>query len=288
MFKKALIATDASAASLAVVNCANGLKGLGVQECILAQCFSIREHVAFPEQIAKFLKEELDSQKSILEKNGINTTVVVEPGLPGKTIPRLAKENDCGLIVIGSQGRNFAAELFMGGTATEILHNMTKPVLVIPIRSDEETGQLVCSPGKCNFLDHVIFPTDFSNHARFAFESVKRAVEEGAKRVTLLHIQDKSKIDKHLEHQLEEFNKIDNERLNDHKNHLTNLGKAHVEIEIVYGSPSKTILEKSQEGASLIIMGSHGKGFVSDLFIGSISHNVARNSKVPVLIVPMA
>ncbi len=294
MFEKILLATDASEASVAVVNCAKGLKELGAKECILAQCYSIREHVAFPDQIARFLKEELNTQKAILENSGIKTTVLIEPGLPGKTIPRLAKENDSSLIVIGSQGRNFASELFMGGTATEILHNMAKPVLVVPIKENEESGQLTCHIDQNRFLQHILFPTDFSNHARHAFEYVKKAVEEGVTKVTILHVQDKPKLDKEIEHRAndlnsidEEFNRIDKERLEDLRDHLMDIGDCEVEVDIVYGKPANEILEKSKEDTSLIIMGSHGKGFVNELFAGSVSHNVARQSQTPVLLVPL-
>jgi len=36
----------------------------------------------------------------------------------------------------------------------------------------------------------------------------------------------------------------------------------------------------------LTVMGSQGRGYVSDLFLGSVSHNVARQSVASVLLIP--
>ncbi|MHB9035768.1 MAG: universal stress protein [Armatimonadota bacterium] len=35
-------------------------------------------------------------------------------------------------------------------------------------------------------------------------------------------------------------------------------------------------------------MGTHGRGFISDIFAGSVSHNVVRLSQSPVLLIPPA
>jgi nucleotide-binding universal stress UspA family protein len=45
----------------------------------------------------------------------------------------------------------------------------------------------------------------------------------------------------------------------------------------------KTIQELS---VSLVVMGSQGRGFVPELFLGSVSHNVARHGDASVLLIP--
>ena len=71
------------------------------------------------------------------------------------------------------------------------------------------------------------------------------------------------------------------------KGRLKEMGDAEIGMEIPYGSPIDEILQRTGEGgASLVVMGSHGRGFVSELFLGSVSHNVARHSEAPVLLVP--
>jgi nucleotide-binding universal stress UspA family protein len=52
------------------------------------------------------------------------------------------------------------------------------------------------------------------------------------------------------------------------------------------GSPAHSILEYAEKhGNDLIVMGSRGLGPIREFFLGSVSHNVVQNSKIPVLIV---
>jgi len=103
----------------------------------------------------------------------------------------------------------------------------------------------------------------------------------------LLHVQDQARIGKHLEHKLNEFNETDNARLGRLKNDLTQHGVKDVRIEIPYGSPKKEILARIKKGdVSLVVMGSQGRGYLGDIFLGSVSHAVARHSTAPVLLVP--
>lgn len=54
---------------------------------------------------------------------------------------------------------------------------------------------------------------------------------------------------------------------------------------IAEGRPAKTIVEHAVEGGyDLIIMGSRGRSGLTELFLGSVSHNVVQHSPVPVLI----
>lgn len=286
MFSKVLIATDSSPSSLAIIGCGKSLRLLGTRECVLAQCFSIREHVAFPDQIKAYIESTLDQQKKSLESQGLHTTVVAEPGLPGSQIPRIASEKHCSMIVVGSHGHNLAGAMFLGGTATEILHQTTKPILIIHLKEDEDAGQAVCVGKGRDFRRHVLYATDFSDHSYRAFDYVRKVVESGALNVTLLHVQDKARLGDHLKNRLEEFNEIDRERLEVLKGKLKDIGNAQINIEISYGSPIEEILKRVNAGkVSLVIMGSRGRGFVSELFLGSVSHNTARHSEAPVLLI---
>jgi nucleotide-binding universal stress UspA family protein len=52
------------------------------------------------------------------------------------------------------------------------------------------------------------------------------------------------------------------------------------------GSPSDAILEYADaNGIDLIVMGTHGRGLVGHLLIGSVAERVVRRSKAPVLTV---
>ena len=287
MFSKALVATDLSPASLAVVGCVGGLRALGTSQCVLVHCFDIRQVVPFPQQIKEYIGGTLGKQKDILEKQGFAATVQAVPGLPQVEVPRVAEKEGCSLIVVGSHGYNLGSEILLGGVASAVIHRASMPVLILRLTT-ADNGQPVCVAGKCDFLDHVLFPTDFSDNAERAFAYVESVVKSGARRVTLLHVQDKARLGKHLEHRLEEFNEIDRARLERLKQQLEEDGATDVRIELPYGAPTAEILERARQGrAGLVVMGSHGRGFISEMFLGSVSHNVARHAEAPLLLVPM-
>lgn len=83
------------------------------------------------------------------------------------------------------------------------------------------------------------FSTDFSDNAEPAFIYVDKIADSGAKKVTLLHVHDQSKIDRHLKEKLKEFNQTDTQRLQRLKFDLEERGVKDVRIEIHYGSPQK-------------------------------------------------
>ncbi|MEF8882500.1 MAG: universal stress protein [Halapricum sp.] len=59
--------------------------------------------------------------------------------------------------------------------------------------------------------------------------------------------------------------------------------------EIVEGSPSRKIVEYAEEaGVDVIAMGTHGRGGIDRLLLGSVAERVVRTSPVPVLTVRVA
>jgi nucleotide-binding universal stress UspA family protein len=60
----------------------------------------------------------------------------------------------------------------------------------------------------------------------------------------------------------------------------------NVKVIIKQGSPAATILEYAEESsADLIVMGSRGLGSIKEFFLGSVSHDVVQEARIPVLIV---
>ena len=131
------------------------------------------------------------------------------------------------------------------------------------------------------------FPTDFSENAASALDYVSEMVVAGVQKVTLLHIQDKTKISPHLDDRLEEFNKIDKDRMHDTMKFLQDKANVKVGVIIKYGSPSVEIIKTAKElNIKLIVMGTQGRGFVKEFFLGSVSNNVAHQSESSVLLIP--
>lgn len=288
MFSRFIVATDLSPASFAVVNCMGGLRALGARECLLLQCLSLQEvgSTALSYTTAH-LETNLAEEKRILESQGFSVTARVVPGFAKTEINRIAAEENYSLIVVGSRGHTLMGETLLGGVASAVIHHARKPVLLVHVEMVTGQGDVCIRASRCDFSDHVLFPTDFSENADHAFEYLEEIVTGGSKRVTLFHVQDKSRVDPHLRDRLEEFNEIDRSRLKKMKALLEAQGKAEIAIEISFGSPVQEILRMIREkDVRLVVMGSQGRGFIKELFLGSVSHNVARHSEATVLLVP--
>jgi len=65
-------------------------------------------------------------------------------------------------------------------------------------------------------------------------------------------------------------------------------GEAGVPVEavVVDGSPSKEIVQYAErEDCDLVVMGTHGRGGIDRLLLGSVAERVVRSSRVPVMTV---
>ena len=61
-----------------------------------------------------------------------------------------------------------------------------------------------------------------------------------------------------------------------------------VKILVQVGYPPEEILKAAEdEGCDLIVLGNHGKGFLRQAFLGSVSRSVLDRSRKPVFIIPL-
>ena len=184
-------------------------------------------------------------------------------------------------------GADIACEKALGGGLSESLANPRNPCW--SYRSSGMPGDSdACKPiDRCDFQKHVLFATDFSDTADRAFAYLEQIVSHGVRKVTLLHVQDRQRIAGDLEAKLDEFNRIDRERLGLLESRLKEIASVEVAIECRYGFAKKEISKMAdQSDASLVLMGTQGRGFFGEFFLGSVAADTARRSNVPTLLVP--
>lgn len=288
MFSHIVVATDLSPASFAIVGCLGGLRPFGTKHCLLLLCLNVQEaastalsHTTAP------LETILNRQREILEKQGFEVETRILPGLAKRDINRVAAEENSSLIVVGSQGHSMLGEALLGGVAYAVIHSARKPVLLMPLEMKVGGDSAGVQPDRCDFSEHVLLPTDFSENADLAFTFVEKLAGDGVRRITLLHVQDRARITPHLAHRLEEFDAIDRGRLVEMRTRLRKNSNTEVDIEVCYGSPFEEITRLIRErNVHLVVMGSQGRGFVEEVFLGSVSHQVARHAGAPVLLIP--
>lgn len=288
MFRRILAGTDLTPASDAVLSCLGQLKTIGLEEVVLTHVVYVAHSVGLAETLTEWAQPELARQKELLEGQGLRVRAEAITGIPAYKLADRADEEDVSAIAIGSHSKSLLHGLLAGSVSLGVLGITTKPVLLVRVliaaAADGESCRLACT----QLFQHILFPTDFSETAEHAFHYLQHVVGATRGRVTLLHVQDKSRLSPHLLSRLDEFNEIDTGRLGRLRDSLLQQGASEVDIKLEFGLALPVILDALAKGDfSLIVMGSQGRGFVSELTLGSVANGVARKAPVPVLFVPM-
>jgi len=260
---------------------------MGVEQIVLVHALNTRHANMLYQQLLSLSAREMEKQKVLLEEAGFEVELEMPVGIPQYEINRVAAERNVSLIVVYSTAESLFGDIFSGAIAYEVINQAAVPVLVMKARMSEEQCEVVCP----NLMARILFATDFSDTANKAFQAVEHLVRKGCTAVTLAHVQDKARIEPHLTDRLAEFNQIDSSRLQELETRLRRLGATRVDIRIPYGSPAEELLRISRENEgphTLIVMGSRGRGFIRELFVGSVSHFMVRRAAAPVLLVPVA
>ncbi len=137
----------------------------------------------------------------------------------------------------------------------------------------------------------ILYPTDFSDVAQKALKYVEQLKYAGAQEVTILHVIDIRSLEL-LVWDPENYKTIENDlresalnKISFIQRHLEKSG-LRVKVRIETGIPASKILRvEKEENATIIVLGSHGRSNVKDMFLGSVSERVIRNATSPVLVV---
>jgi nucleotide-binding universal stress UspA family protein len=137
----------------------------------------------------------------------------------------------------------------------------------------------------------ILFPTDFSDVATKAVKYIRQLKGAGAQEVILLHVIDENEL-LVLSKAPDQYPKIMDELKKDVASGMAAITTElesegfKVKPEVKTGNPFKLIMETAaDEKVSIIVLGSHGKSNITELLMGSVSENVIRHAKVPLLVV---
>jgi nucleotide-binding universal stress UspA family protein len=288
MFNKALICMESGSHSTELATCVSGLLNLGIKECLVTQFLTYGEAVAASFTLAEVeLQQYVEGLRQQLQEAGFVAEAKTVSGVSSREAYRLAEEHGCDLVVVECRYDTIAGEMLAGGVAASVIHHLTVPTLVVRVEVSDTHGGKRLSGKPCDLTGHALFPTDFSENADHAFAYLEELAAQGLKRVTLMHVQDNVRIDPHLRDRLDEFNALDRERLNNLEARLRKKGVTTIETRLSYGNPSVELLNAVRDtDPSYVVMGSQGRGFVTELFLGSVSHKMVRLSPVPILLIP--
>lgn len=151
-------------------------------------------------------------------------------------------------------------------------------------------------------IKKILYATDLSKNSSYAFlHAIDLAKKYGAKIVILHAIEPIPPYAEVYGASIDAFRKKQDEGVIESlKKHLegfckkaeTQIGSPCVEliskILVPTEHPPEAILNAAdQEGCDAIVIGTHGKGFISNTFLGSVSKAVLHRTRKPVFIVPL-
>lgn len=277
MYHKAILVTDLSPASDAVIQCLATSASLGIREILLTYPLGAPQFEPARSELAKLVAPQLESQRAAIESLGFSVSLSLPSKSLAEEISTISTTFGADLVIAGSQGHSPGIHALFGNEAITLLRHGSLPVLVLRQREADKP---------CEIAAHLLHPTDFSDNAELAFAHVKRLVEAGARRVTLLHVQDKVRVQNHSAERIEEFNRIDTGRLEHRRDDLLKIAPVDVDITIRHGHAAEEILKAAAEGGSLIVMGCQGKGFFREVFLGGVSQKTMSHASCHVMVVP--
>jgi manganese transport protein len=133
-YKKVAIAIDFSFIDQQIINAAVSLGGKEAEYYILhivetVGSYIMGNQIMDSETIED--KETLEEYAKQLKLLGYNTKTKMGFGKPRKQIPQLVSELNADILIMGSHGHGFFADLILGTTIDAVRHRLSVPVLVV-------------------------------------------------------------------------------------------------------------------------------------------------------------
>ena len=136
--------------------------------------------------------------------------------------------------------------------------------------------------------DRILVPTDGSPEADYIVDhAAELASVHGAELHALYVLNTAGYTGLPTEAPIEEFRSLLSEQGETALDQVAErAGDIVTERALIEGTPGKEIVEYAEaEGCDLIVMGTHGRGGIDRLLLGSVAQRVVRTSNVPVLTV---
>jgi nucleotide-binding universal stress UspA family protein len=289
MFERIVLATDLSPAWDEIVACAGEFKALGCKQVILTYVISVKFMAGMEGSLQAAARPRLEAQQQQLEAQGLNVTVETPVGLPADSLNDITCRYCADLIVMGSHGQSLWREAVLGCFTCAVLHNIQYPVMLLNVRLKTPGQPGSCEISRTEILRHVLLLTDFSEISFRALEYVERLAAKGLEQVTVLNALDVPGGEAYPPGYQDMAEAKARDSLNAWTVRLQGADIPFVKPIFDPGHPLPAIIQvlKSQD-ISLIVMGTQGKGFIKEIFLGSVAHNVSRMAPCPVLLIPPA
>ena len=211
----------------------------------------------------------------------IDVDVLIDSGRPAHRIVERAASLPADLIVIGTHGTGGFERLVLGSVTEKVLRKASCPVMTVPPHA-QTTSQL---PFK-----RLLCPVDFSDSSLAALEFAFSVAQEGDAELTILHVFEWLADGAPLASRHFTVPEYRREVENEYGGKLQALVPESVRTwcrpttRMSHGKAYREILAAAtQDGADLIVMGTHGGNALDAMLFGSTTNQVVRRATCPVL-----
>jgi len=83
------------------------------------------------ELLRKFGNKVLTKGKEMTAKRGVDTKIIMKEGNVSTEITKLAKKEQCNMIIMGSKGLGKAARFFLGSVSNKLANNSPCSILIV-------------------------------------------------------------------------------------------------------------------------------------------------------------
>ncbi len=272
--KRAVLAYDFSKSMNKLLERLPDLRRIGVKELFLLHVSDMTRS-GFHGQLSKSRsKERLDNIRGKIEDmdfDSVDKDVLF--GFPAEEITSYARRKDA-MILIGSHGRGVIKNVFLGGTAYDIIRKAETPVLVEKVKSDSIPDDI------CKKL---LLPTDFSKDSRKMLELLESS-DLSIDEIVLLSVIEESESLEELE---EKRSSLESKLATVKERFEESSLFDNIKYRVEEGAASRVITKVArEEKVSLICLPNRGEGGLKEMIIGTTAKEVTRLSPVPVLLFP--
>ncbi|SFB60797.1 Nucleotide-binding universal stress protein, UspA family [Amycolatopsis marina] len=197
-------------------------------------------------------------------------------GRPEQTLPMIAEEQRSPLLVLGSSGLSALPRALLGSTAGETVRTSRVPVVVVRGHTGETAGQgpvVVGADGSPASDRAVDFAFDFAGRHRLS--------------VRVVHAWSDNPLDlmepAHTGERQDNPAEADEPARRQVAARQRDCPDVPVHWERVDDRPAHALLTYAED-ATLVVVGSNGRGPVSRVFLGSVSHAVLYHAPCPVAV----
>jgi len=292
MFKKILYPTNFEEFSLPILESLACLKKAGLKEVVLLYVIdtdSFQTEVnggVAPnlDLVRQTAMQKLDVLAEFFRSEGIGVKLEISIGPLVAEILETAAKQEVSLIVAGRQKRDILGELFVGSTTDRIIRKSKVPVLVAKYHTLQEVKGKVEESFCIDLFRRILYPTDWSPGAERVKAFLPALRKVGASEAVVVHVTEELPSEAQYLNR-EALAKHVEERMGVLEQELRSVG-FKVKSFTPEGTPYREINRlATEEDVSLIVMGSHGMGFVEGVLWGSVSQRVVEYSEKPVLVV---